>query len=70
MIDELISRAALAKQLGVKPSTIAAWTARNVFPQPVQRVSGRVILYNLQEVEKALAARAARAVRRTGFRRR
>ena len=70
MIEQrVISRAALAKQLGIKIATIAKWE-RTWFPAPVQRVTDRLILYSVNEVEKALAARAARTLRRTGPRRR
>jgi hypothetical protein len=69
MIEQpVISRAALAKHLGVKTATIAKWE-RTWFPKPVQRVTDRLILYSVDKVEKALAARAARTLRRTGPRR-
>ncbi len=69
MIEErVISRAALAKQLGVKIGTVAKWE-RTWFPKPVQRVSDRLILYSVEQVEKALANRAAGTRRRTGPRR-
>ena len=65
----VISRAALAKQLGVKTASIAKWE-KTWFPEPLQRVSDRLILYDVDAVERALAERAERTLRRNGFRRR
>jgi hypothetical protein len=55
----VIARHVLAKRLSVKPQTIAKWE-RSWFPAPIQRVSDRLILYSLAEVEEALQQRAAR----------
>lgn len=69
MIEQhLISRAALAKKLSVATGTIAKWE-RTWFPKPVQRVTDRLILYSVEQVEKALAARATKTIRRPGPRR-
>ncbi len=64
MIEErMISRVDLAKRLGVKPATIAKWE-KGWFPKPLQRVSDRLILYEVDAVERALTRRAERTVRR------
>lgn len=42
----LIARHVLARQLGVKPATLARWERRWFHP-PVQRISDRLILYDL-----------------------
>ncbi|MCU1244269.1 MAG: hypothetical protein JWN02_179 [Acidobacteria bacterium] len=64
MIEErVISRVDLAKRLGVKPATIAKWEKR-WFPHPLQRVSDRLILYEVDAVERALTRRAERKVQR------
>ena len=59
----MISRIDLAKRLGVKPATIAKWEKR-WFPQPLERVSDRLILYDTGAVERALARRAQRTSQR------
>ncbi|HKS21813.1 MAG TPA: hypothetical protein VJZ76_03360 [Thermoanaerobaculia bacterium] len=63
MHDELISRTALAAALHVRPATIAKWTRLGWFPEPTQRISDRVILYERAAVQTALARRAARTAR-------
>ena len=60
----VIARHVLAKQLNVKPQTIAKWQSQGWFPAPIQRLSDRLILYSLAEVEQALAKRAARTTLR------
>ena len=60
---KVISRADLARRLGVKPATIAKWEKR-WFPPPLQRVSDRLILYEVAAVERALLRRAERHDRR------
>lgn len=55
----LIARHVLARQLGVRCATLAKWE-KSWLPLPVQRISDRLILYDLDAVERAVAARAAR----------
>jgi hypothetical protein len=64
MHEGLISRMALAAELHVRPATIAKWTRLGWFPEPTQRISERVILYELAAVQAALAERATRSVPR------
>jgi hypothetical protein len=63
MHEGLISRAALAAQLHVRPATIAKWTRLGWFPEPKERISERLILYELAAVQTALARRAQHARR-------
>lgn len=65
MHDELISRAALAARLQVRPATIAKWTRLGWFPEPTQWISDRVILYDRAAVEAALRSRALRRTQRS-----
>ncbi len=55
----LISRSEVADWLRVKPQTIAKWEREGTFPRPKERLSDRVILYDAEEVQIALARRAA-----------
>ena len=55
----LIARHVLAKQLSVRPATLAKWE-KSWLPLPVQRISDRLILYDLDAVERAIEERAAR----------
>ncbi len=55
----LISRTELAKALGVAPQTIAKWQRRGLFPEPTEWVSDRLILYDRDEVRRAMDHRKA-----------
>ena len=60
----LISRIELAAALGVEPQTIAKWSRIGLFPQPKQCLSDRLILYDREEVHRAIERRAATRRRR------
>ena len=63
-LKNLISRIELAASLRVNPQTIAKWTRLGLFPEPKECLSDRVILYDRDEVRRALAQRkAARRLR-------
>jgi len=64
----VISRVELARKLGIKSATIAKW--KSWFPEPIEYVSDRLILYDLAEVEQAIANRAKRKLLRKPPRRR
>jgi transcriptional regulator with XRE-family HTH domain len=55
----LITRHELARRLNVRPQTLATWERRNWIPQPIERISDRVLIYDFDAVEAALATRAA-----------
>jgi hypothetical protein len=58
-LKNLISRIELATSLRVHPQTIAKWTRLGVFPEPKECLSDRVILYDRDEVRRALDQRKA-----------
>ena len=58
-LKNLISRIELATSLRVNPQTIAKWTRLGFFPEPKECLSDRVILYDRDEVRRALAQRKA-----------
>jgi predicted DNA-binding transcriptional regulator AlpA len=60
MQTKLVSRIALARELGVEPRTIAKWERHGWFPEPRMILSDRVILYARSEIEAALLARQRR----------
>jgi uncharacterized protein YjcR len=60
-LQDLVSRTEIAEKLGVRPATIGKWTRLKQFPEPIERLSTRVILYERRAVEKAIAAMRARA---------
>lgn len=63
-LKNLISRIELAAALHVHPATIAKWTRLGLFPEPKECLSDRVILYDRDEVRRALDQRkAARRLR-------
>ena len=63
-LKNLISRIELAASLRVHPQTIAKWTRLGLFPEPKECLSDRVILYDRDEVRRALDQRkAARRLR-------
>jgi DNA-binding transcriptional MerR regulator len=69
-MKNLISRIELAAALHVHPATIAAWTRRGLFPEPKECLSDRVILYDRDEVRRALDQRKAARRQRIAPRRR
>lgn len=69
-LKNLISRIELATSLRVNPQTIAKWTRLGLFPEPKECLSDRVILYDRDEVRRALAQRKAERRPRVAPRRR
>ena len=63
-LKNLISRADLASSLGVQTQTIAKWERLGIFPPPKEYVSDRLILYDRDEVRRAIDARKAARRRR------
>ena len=63
-LKNLISRADLASSLGVQTQTIAKWERLGLFPVPKEYVSDRLILYDRDEVRRAIDARKAARRRR------
>ena len=64
----VISRHVLAKRLHVRPQTIAK-REKSWFPSPIERISDRLILYAVKDVEEAFAARTSRILRKVVSRR-
>lgn len=56
---KLISRKAIAQQLGVQMQTIGKWERQGRWPEPAEWISERVILYDCDAVEDAIRERAA-----------
>lgn len=69
-LRNLISRSELARELNVKTQTIAAWERRGLFPPPKEYLSDRLILYDRDEVSRALGRRKAARTRRRSPQRR
>jgi predicted DNA-binding transcriptional regulator AlpA len=69
-LKNLISRIELATALGVQPQTIAKWQRLGIFPQPKESLSDRLILYDRDEVQRAIERRKAAHHRRVRFVRR
>ena len=63
-LKNLISRAELASNLGVQTQTIAKWERLGIFPAPKEYASDRLILYDRDEVRRAIEARKAARRRR------
>ncbi len=57
--ENLISRIQLAATLGVKPQMVAKWQRLQLFPQPKACLSDRLILYDREEVRRAIEHRKA-----------
>jgi predicted DNA-binding transcriptional regulator AlpA len=60
----LISRIEIATSLGIEPQTIARWSRSGLFPQPKECLSDRLILYDREEVQRAMEHRKAARRRR------
>jgi hypothetical protein len=67
---KLISRIELAAAFHVHPQTIAKWVRLGIFPEPKECLSDRVILYDRDEVRRALDQRKAARRQRVAPRRR
>lgn len=63
-LKNLISRIELAASLGVEPQTIAKWQRLGLMPQPKECLSDRLILYDREEVRRAMERRKAARRRR------
>lgn len=63
-LKNLISRIELAASLGVEPQTIAKWQRLGLMPQPKECLSDRLILYDREEVRRAIERRKAARRRR------
>lgn len=63
-LKNLISRIELAASLGVEPQTIAKWQRLGLFPEPKACLSDRLILYDRDEVRRAIERRKAARRRR------
>ena len=63
-LKNLISRIDLAASLSVEPQTIAKWQRLGFMPQPKECLSDRLILYDREEVRRAIERRKAARRRR------
>ena len=63
-LKNLISRIEIAAVLGIEPQTIAKWQRLGLFPQPKECLSDRLILYDRDEVRRAIERRKATRHRR------
>ncbi|MDQ3280178.1 MAG: hypothetical protein M3Q69_02055 [Acidobacteriota bacterium] len=63
-LKNLISRTELAASLRVQTQTIAKWERLGIFPAPKEYLSDRLILYDRDEVRRAIDARKAARRRR------
>lgn len=63
-LKNLISRVELARSLGVETQTIAKWEREGQFPAAKEYVSDRLILYDREEVRRALDLRKTRRRKR------
>jgi excisionase family DNA binding protein len=59
--QEMLSRAAAAEYLGIKPQTLASWAVTGRYSVPFFRV-GKSVRYRISDLEKWLAARRAGGV--------
>ncbi len=53
-LKNLISRIELADELQLRPQTLAKWSRMGLFPQPKLTLPDRVILYDREEVRRAI----------------
>ena len=58
-LKNLISRIQVATALGIELQTIAKWQRLGLFPQPKECLSDRLILYDREEVRRAIERRKA-----------
>ena len=63
-LKNLISRIQIAAALGIEPQTIAKWQRLGLFPEPKECLSDRLILYDREEVHRAIERHKARRRRR------
>ena len=63
-MSEFVARHVLAAELGVQTQTIAKWERDGWFPEPVHRISDRLILYRRTMVDAAIAQRRERTRKR------
>jgi len=63
-LKNLISRIEIAAALGIEPQTIAKWQRLGLFPEPKECLSDRLILYDREEVHRAIERRKATRRRR------
>jgi predicted DNA-binding transcriptional regulator AlpA len=56
-LKNLISRIEIAALLGIEPQTVRKWTSLGIFPEPKLSLSDRVILYDRDEVHRAIEER-------------
>lgn len=63
-MSEFVARHVLAAELGVQTQTIAKWERDGWFPEPVHRISDRLILYCRNAVDAAIAERRKRTRKR------
>lgn len=63
-LKNLISRTEVASSLRVQTQTIAKWERLGIFPAPREYVSDRLILYDRDEVRRAIDARKVARRRR------
>lgn len=57
-LTNLISRLEVATAIGVRPQTIAKWERLGLFPEPKECLSDRLILYDREEVKRAMVERS------------
>jgi predicted DNA-binding transcriptional regulator AlpA len=69
-LKNLISRIEIATSLGIEPQTVRKWSSLGLFPEPKLYLSDRVILYDRDEVRRALDQRKAARRQRVAPRRR
>ena len=63
-LKNLISRIEIAAALGIEPQTIAKWQRLGLFPEPKECLSDRLILYDREEVHRAIERRKTTRRRR------
>ena len=58
-LKNLVSRIEIAESLGIQTQTIAKWERQGKFPAAREYLSDRLILYDRDEVRRALDLRKA-----------
>lgn len=69
-LKNLISRIEIATSLGIEPQTVRKWSSLGLFPEPKLYLSDRVILYDRDEVRRAIEERKRARRQRVAPRRR